>query len=165
LFFALYTSIDLGTDYPEVILLDCTYKTIHFGIPRLNIIGITGLGTTFHLAFLVLKSVIERVFTWALEQLEKIMPSPSNVFVTERDCALMNQHSTILPKYAQFLCQWHIGMNDVARAKVHLCDGLRQAGESDAASSSRDPRDMADVFVKAWDGVMYSDSELDFRMK
>jgi hypothetical protein len=24
---------------------------------------------------------------------------------------------------------------------------------------------MADVFVKAWDGVMYSDSELDFRMK
>lgn len=56
LFFASHTSIDLVHSYPEVILLDCTYKTNCFNLPLLNIVGVTGLGTSFYLAFAFLPS-------------------------------------------------------------------------------------------------------------
>jgi len=53
LFFAHPKSIELFNRYPHVLLLDCTYKTNKFKLLLLNIVGITCLNTTFHVAFCV----------------------------------------------------------------------------------------------------------------
>ncbi len=105
LFFASLSSLDLVKSYPEVLLLDCTYKTNRFGLPLLNITGITGLGTSFYLAFAFIKAEAERDITWVLEQLAKILPRPLNVFVTDRDLALMNALSAVFPSSAHLFCQ------------------------------------------------------------
>ncbi len=56
LFFAFREAVDLYKSYPEVLLFDCTYKTNRFSMPLLNVIGITGIGTSFYLAYVFLRA-------------------------------------------------------------------------------------------------------------
>ena len=50
-FFAHLCSIALLNRYPEVLLLDCTYKTNRFKMPLLNIVGSTCTNKTFYISF------------------------------------------------------------------------------------------------------------------
>ena len=63
LFFAHPKSVKMLNCFPEVILLDCTYKTNCFKLPLLNIVGTTCLNTTFFIAFCFLHSEEEESFT------------------------------------------------------------------------------------------------------
>ncbi len=56
LFFAFQDAVKLYNVYPEVLLPDCTYKTNRFNMPLLNVIGITGLGTSFYLSYTFLQA-------------------------------------------------------------------------------------------------------------
>ena len=73
LFFAAHKSLALYERYPEVLLLDCTYKTNQFKMPLLNIIGITGLNTTFYVGFAFIRTEQEGDFTWILQQLLSVI--------------------------------------------------------------------------------------------
>ena len=92
LFFAHPKSIELFNRYPHVLLLDCTYKTNKFKLPLLNVVGITCLNTTFHVAFCFMADEEEKSYVWALEQLQGLLKEgiKSNVMVTDRELALIN---------------------------------------------------------------------------
>jgi hypothetical protein len=47
LFFASRLSLHLFLLYPEVLLLDCSYQTNRYGLPLLNMVGITGVKLSF----------------------------------------------------------------------------------------------------------------------
>ncbi len=51
LLFTAHESIRLYKRYPEMLLLDCAYKTNQFKMLLLNMRGITGMNTTFYVGF------------------------------------------------------------------------------------------------------------------
>jgi hypothetical protein len=53
--------------YPEVLLLDCTYKTNKYSMPLLDMIGIDAIGRSFCIAFIFLSDESEEDYMWALE--------------------------------------------------------------------------------------------------
>jgi histone-lysine N-methyltransferase SETD2 len=55
--------------YPEVLVMDCTYKSNRFSLPLFNIVGMTASNSTFFVAFTFLKHEREADYTWSLKQL------------------------------------------------------------------------------------------------
>ncbi|KAJ3454446.1 hypothetical protein MRS44_018340 [Fusarium solani] len=55
--------------YPEVLILDCTYKTNKYKMPLLDIVGVDACQRSFCIAFAFLSGEEEHDFIWALERL------------------------------------------------------------------------------------------------
>lgn len=132
LFFAHSQSIVMVKDFPEVLLLDCTYKTNRFKMPLLVIVGMSSLGTTFYVGFAFLMEEKEQDYTWAMKQVHRVylgfsMEGPP-VHVTDRDLALMNALEQVFPASHGILCAWHIQKNILAKASTTFkkrINGLR----------------------------------------
>ena len=92
MFFAHPKSVELLLKYPDVLLLDCTYRTNKFKMPLLNIVGTTCLDTSFHAAFCFLAKEEEGDYVWALEQLKKlfILGMQVHAIVTDREISVIN---------------------------------------------------------------------------
>ena len=58
--------------YPEILLLDCTYKTNKYGMPLLDMIGIDAAQRSFCIAFAFLSGETEEDYSWALEPLRTL---------------------------------------------------------------------------------------------
>ena len=122
-FFATPASIGLLQDYPEVLLMDCTYKTNRFGMPLLVVVGVSPLMTTFYAAFAFLRGEKQEDYAWALAELHKIyagqlgrLAGPTTV-LTDRDQALSNALATQWPRTTHVLCIWHINKGVVTNCK------------------------------------------------
>jgi histone-lysine N-methyltransferase SETD2 len=72
--------------------------------------GITGVNTSFYVAFAFLQRKQESDYTWVLEQLSAAMLGPAcpAVVVTDRELVLMNARSVVFPTAKHVLCKWHI---------------------------------------------------------
>jgi len=125
LFFAKKESLSLAKKISNVLLLDCTYKTNKFGMPLMNIIGITSVNTSFFVGFVFLDSETIPYYSWALEKLKEILKNKSpNVFATDRDrLAIMRSLEIIYPESGNILCTWHINKNILAKCKRHFPKG------------------------------------------
>ena len=88
LFFAHNTSALLAKRFCNVFIMDCTYKTNRYGMPLLNIVGITCTYSTFNAAFCFVKEETKDLYEWALNEFQKIVKPP--VIVTDRELALIN---------------------------------------------------------------------------
>ena len=122
-FFATPASIELLRDYPEVLLMDCTYKTNRFGMPLLVVVGVSPLLTTFYAAFAFVRGEKEDDYAWALAELHKIyarqlgrLAGPTTV-LTDRDLALSNALAAQWPLTTHVLCIWHINKGVVTNCK------------------------------------------------
>jgi hypothetical protein len=112
IFFPHPHSLQLIQKYPYILLLDCTYKTNHYKLPLLNIVGVSNVGTTFNVALCFIKQEAEGDFLWALEQLKNLVMRSENSFskvmVTDRDLALISAIRVVFPSTYSILCIWHI---------------------------------------------------------
>ncbi|KAL7236169.1 hypothetical protein ACSBR1_019437 [Camellia fascicularis] len=119
LFFAHPVSLDLLRAFPHVILMDCTYKTTRYGLPLLEMVGVTSTEETFSVGFAYLQYEREDNYAWALGILHSLMDGNSlpNIFVTDRKLSLMNAIATIFPRATNLLCKWHINKNVLAKCK------------------------------------------------
>jgi hypothetical protein len=87
-FFIHQSSVSMCQTFCTVFLRDCTYKTNKFGMPLLNVVGITSTYATFNASFAFLHVENEETYAWALQQfLEVVKPK---VLCTNRELALMN---------------------------------------------------------------------------
>ena len=106
--------------YPEVLLLDCTYKTNKYGMPLLDMIGVDATGRSFCIAFAFLSGETEEDYTWALERLKTLYEQCSRVFpsviLTDRCQAVINAASTLFPSTTS-LCTWHANKAVLARCQ------------------------------------------------
>ena len=97
--------------YPEVLLLDCTYKTNKYDMPLLDMIGVDAAQKSFCIAFAFLSGETEQDYTWALERLkslyEQVNTTLPSVILTDRCLAVMNAASALFPSAALLLCLWH----------------------------------------------------------
>ena len=94
--------------YPEVLLLDCTYKTNKYSIPLLNIIDVDAMQRSFCIAFAFLSGETEADYAWAFEQLQSLYRQNNttlpSVILTDRCLALMNTVSALIPTATLLLC-------------------------------------------------------------
>ena len=112
--------------YPELLLLDCTYKTNKYGMPLLDMIGVDAAQRSFCIAFAFLSGETEEDYTWALERLKSLYmqsnTSLPSVILTDRCLAVMNAASALFPSAATFLCLWHANKAVVARCQPSFQD-------------------------------------------
>ncbi|KAM3468043.1 hypothetical protein MY5147_008326 [Beauveria neobassiana] len=97
--------------YPDLLILDCTYKTNKYKMPLLDIVGVDACQRSFCIAFAFLSGETEEDYTWALDRLRSMyelcgarLPS---VILTDRCLACMNAVSRCFPDAASLLCLWH----------------------------------------------------------
>jgi MULE transposase domain len=100
LFFAHPKSIETLNLFPDLILLDCTYKTNKFKLPLLNIVGSTCLNTTFYIAFCFLKYEDTESYIWVLSNIKSLYNNQllPKALVMDRDMALLGASRTVFPK-------------------------------------------------------------------
>lgn len=58
--------------YPELLILDCTYKTNKYKMPLLDMIGVDACQRSFCIAFAFLSGEAEEDFIWALDRLRSM---------------------------------------------------------------------------------------------
>jgi len=110
-------SIKMCQRWSTVFIMDCTYKTNKFGMPLLNIVGITATYNSFSAGFAFLCEEIEETYSWALQKYKDITKVFPKVIVTDRELALMNSIEKVYPSTQNLLCIWHINKNIVAKCK------------------------------------------------
>ncbi len=160
LFFASRATLSLFTSFPEVLLLDCSYQTNCFGLPLLNMVGITNISTSFYVAFSFIKSEAEEDYRWVLEQLTAHVTCTPAVVVTDCDQALSNALSNVISQCVHILCRWHIRRSILSRVKRHFTTPRRaqrqQVGRHAANHKVKG-------FMQDWDDISSACSVPDFR--
>lgn len=122
LFFAFPDSVKLARRYNTVVIFDSTYKTNKFKMPLFQMVGVTSLSTTFHVAFAFIEDETQSSFDWCLAHLKQLYDAgmcPS-VIVTDRDLALLNSVDKVFPEAQHMLCTWHIEKQVLANTKKHF---------------------------------------------
>ena len=123
-FFAHPQCIKLLKQNPDIILMDCTYKTNRFNMPLVNIYGSAGNNMTPQIACAFLGGEKEEDYTWVLiafiEMCNKNGVSKPRLFVTDRELALLNSIDNLFLTSDHILCRWHVNMNVVAKTKKHF---------------------------------------------
>lgn len=139
--------------YPDVLILDCTYKTNKYGMPLLDMIGVDACQRSFCIAFAFLSNETEGDFIWALDRLRSLyelcdtkLPS---VILTDRCLASMNAVATCFPSATQLLCLWHAN-----KAVLRYCQkGLVNPQQG---------LEIWDKFYRFWHSIMRSPDEETF---
>jgi hypothetical protein len=144
LFYTHKESVKLAKRFCSVFVMDCTYKTNRFGMPLLNIVGITSTFSTFNAGFAFLRMETCEEYTWALEAFSSIVRP--KLIATDRELALMNAISIVFPSARHILCMWHINKNVLAHTKRFF-----------------PVQEDFDSFMEHWTGCVYSNSEEDFK--
>lgn len=119
IFFCHEESYTLWRAFPEVLLIDTTYKTNMYDWPFVQFVGITSTSKTFIIANAFLMRETEYHFTWALEKLKELLDDlvEPRLIMTDRDLALMNSCEKVFPNATHNLCRWHISENIMRRFK------------------------------------------------
>ncbi|KAK5804150.1 hypothetical protein PVK06_031799 [Gossypium arboreum] len=94
-------------------LVDATYKTNKYGLPFVQIVGVTSINKTFSIAFTFIINEKEENYNWALTCLKLTLEECMypHVIVTNRELALMNACQQVFPDATRLLCRWHITKN------------------------------------------------------
>ncbi|XP_021840674.2 protein FAR1-RELATED SEQUENCE 5-like [Spinacia oleracea] len=146
-FFAHPRSIMLAKTYSSVFVMDCTYKTNKYGMPLLDIIGMTSLNKSFYAAFVFLQNEKEEDYVWALKNFSSILGfnCQPQVIVTDRKLALIGAINIVFPETTHLLCVWHIQKNIVAKCKGYFTE-----------------IEDWDVFMSMWNAMIYAETEEQF---
>lgn len=122
IFIADQRSVDYLNANPDIILLDCTYKTNKFDMPLLHILGVDNMGQSFSVGFCFLDTEKEDSYDKAMRHLVSLFRPgvwPS-IIATDCEIALINAIDTHFP--ARFtnriICFWHICKNLMVKCKA-----------------------------------------------
>jgi hypothetical protein len=80
-------------EYPNFVVLDCTYKTNKFNIPFLYIVGITSIDLIYNIAFYLLLNKEETTYNFAVLCLKVLFKQEGvilRIFITNYEVALKN---------------------------------------------------------------------------
>jgi hypothetical protein len=149
LFFAHQKQIELLLANPDVLLMDCTYRTNRYKLPLLHILGCTNLQTFFSAGFCFLRNETQIDYHWAISNffVKTGAPKP-HVFISDQEDALKLAAHTLLPGVPQLLCVWHINKNVQTRAQQTWRDADGKTKEEKQEIAER-----RDRFMKRWTEV------------
>jgi hypothetical protein len=146
--------------YPDLLLLDCTYKTNKYGMPLLDMIGVDACQKSFCIAFAFLSGESEDDYAWALDRLRSLydhhctrLPS---VVLTDRCIACMNAVATSFPTSYSLLCLWHANKAVLRHCLPSFATRESAAGFGPLTDKSAEAWD---EFYQFWHLIMGSPNE------
>jgi len=158
LFFVHKGTTKILSKNPEILIMDCTYKTNKYRMPLLTICGITSLGTTFIVGFAFIEKETTKYYDWVLYQLNRLytcleLPRP-RVIATDRDLALIEAIDSRFPTHPttysegtrHVLCLWHLHRNVAKNCKASFVTDKEW-----------------EAFLAAWHAVIYASTHADFK--
>jgi hypothetical protein len=109
------TSLELWRKNPDIILMDNTYKTNRFGLPLLNIVGVTSNNESFFIGNCFMRNENREGFLFILSHLKRLykeakLPLP-RVFIIDADIALGIALRETFSASKHFFCVWYINKN------------------------------------------------------
>jgi MULE transposase domain len=108
LFFAHPLSVELTQNFPNIFVMDSTYKTYRYKMSFLDIAGLSCFNTSFCSGFAFLKGQSEEDYTWALKMFSKNLGEKQpKVILTNRENALMNAINVVFPECTHLISAWH----------------------------------------------------------
>jgi hypothetical protein len=150
IFFAHPDSIAYLQCNPDVLLMDCTYKTNKHGMPLLDMVGVDSCQRSFCIAFAFLSGETEEDYGWALQQLKSLYQRDlPTVILTDRWLAAMNAVATWFPSSKALLCLWHVNKAVLQHCKPDFASLGGQQGEK-----------AWDEFYTCWHSVVASPTEM-----
>ncbi len=119
LFFAYAAAITLARIWPEVLLMDATYRTNYYNLPLLHFLGRLPIGKNFTVAFCFISDENERIFSWALRMLKASVYGPvkQSVVLTDHNKELEKLLLSMLPSVPYLLYVWHVEKNVLEHAQ------------------------------------------------
>src|SRR2546423_5242461 len=161
LFFAHRKQIELQCANPDVLMMDCTYRTNKYRLPLLHILGCTNLQTFFSAGFCFLRNETQLGYHWAVSTfLRKTRTPQPRVFLSDHEDALKSAVSELLPRVPQLLCVWHVNKN--VQTKVQLEWRTSDANTKEEKQAIMDQRS---EFMGRWNQIVYSKTEAEFESK
>ena len=128
------TCIEKARRFPDVIVIDCTYRSNRNMMPLLNIVGVSNLGAdnfqsdklhSYYIGSAVMSDEKAISYNWVIEQLVKTIWTPEcgstpRLFVTDNDSSLDIALRTHFPNVPRILCVWHIKKNFCEKVSKHI---------------------------------------------
>ncbi|GAB0139084.1 putative transposase [Epichloe bromicola] len=157
--FAHPESLTYLKSYPDILILDCTYKTNKYKMPLLDIVGVDACQRSFCIAFAFLSGEEEKDYIWALHRLRSMYEAcgarlPS-VVLTDRCLACMNAASHCFPATVSLLCLWHAN-----KAVLRYCQPSFMR-HNDAVQEPQGHQEWKDFYGK-WHELVASTNEETF---
>lgn len=162
LFFCPPRSQALFQRFPDLLLLDATYKTNRYKLPLLHVVGTTCLEGTFAVAFCYLAKEDRAHYEWAIRCLKEALGGSDGTrrlrcVVTDHDRALKNALALHFPGTPQVSCGWHINKNVLKKVQKEWGHRVgASAAEEAAVEATREG------FMGAWRAVAYAKTEDEF---
>jgi MULE transposase domain len=97
--------------FPDLVLIDATYKTNKYNMPLLHFNGVTPNNNFFSAAFCFMPRESEEEYRWAVEQFSRLVfhdLEEPKAFITDNDKALRKALSQVFDGVSCILCSWHI---------------------------------------------------------
>jgi len=110
--------------HPDVLIMDCTYKTNCYNLPLLNIIAMSAMNTVIPVAQCWLPGECQGDYSWAFGRLHELLTEYGialpQVIITDRDLACLNALACSFPGIPSLLCRWHTNRNVLAKTRLVL---------------------------------------------
>ena len=108
-------------EWPECLIIDATYKTNRYGMPLIDIMGVSTLSMSYYFGFAFIANEKDNDYLWLVKMLQRTfdelnLPYPQ-VICTDRELALIKAIGKVFPDTNHTLCVWHINKNVTAHCK------------------------------------------------
>ncbi|KAK1410096.1 hypothetical protein QVD17_36629 [Tagetes erecta] len=125
IFFMHKHSYTMWCAFPHVLLIDATYQTNIYGLPFVQVVGMTSTNQSFAVAHAFISNEKTENYAWVLRRLSDMLEKnmQPRVIVTDRELALMSACKQIFPNAHRYLCRFHIQQNILRNCKKHFLDG------------------------------------------
>jgi MULE transposase domain len=138
--------------FPDLVLIDATYKTNRYNMPLLHFNGVTPNNNFFSAAFCFMPGEGEEECTWAVEQFKHLVfydLAEPEAFITDNDKALRKALSQVFEGVPRILCSWHIQQNVLHRVKKTW----RLADHTEGTEDYTKVKEMHEQCMKDWNKV------------
>jgi hypothetical protein len=159
LFFAHTAQVKLIRAYPDVLLMDCTYRTNKYKMPLFHILGVGPMNKQFSAGFAFMKTESEIDYHWVLSNFinlayEGLKPT---AIITDNEQALRTACDRLFPGTPRLLCGWHVRQNVLTQAKRTW-----RVNDGETPEEQEEINERRDAFMSRWEVVQTSKSEADF---
>ncbi|XP_021752536.1 protein FAR1-RELATED SEQUENCE 6-like [Chenopodium quinoa] len=110
-------TVNILRTYPHVMGMDSTYKTNRYGMPFLEIVGVTPTNQNFLVGYVFMRNECTGSYRWVLQRLRELIryDKEPSVFLTDRELGLCAALREVFPGTSHLLCRWHINKDMEAR--------------------------------------------------
>ncbi|CAG8748669.1 8131_t:CDS:2, partial [Racocetra persica] len=130
LFFCHTNLVKNARHFPEMVLINATYKTNVYKLLFVNFVDISNLEVsklqTFDIARAWISDESEKSYIWIVKQLASLVffDVIPFIFVIDNEAALIGALRRIFPKVENLLCTWHVLNNFKKHLKKYFNDDL-----------------------------------------